>query len=189
MVSHETAVEVIRDNIDRDTRIPDRMNYIIHEADQEGEHANVGLPLLEMVIEQVSRDDRNNTTFSGFVYDSDGNEVGRRFETKWEMQLYLNLWTVDGSDYNVDELGSVLHTVLFDYDELGPDEPFTDANGEPVEDIWGFRLGDTERTDEFGQSPTVRRQRLTTTVRGLEEYRQTGDDPILNANENVGPVP
>jgi len=189
MVTHEEAVKVIRDNIDRDTRIPDRMSYIIHEADQEGQHSNVSLPLIEMVIENVSRDDRNNTTFSGFVYDSDGNQVGRRFETKWEMQLYMNLWTADGSDHNVSELGSVLHTVLFDHDELGPDEPFTTEDGEPFDDIWGFRLGDSERTDEFGQTPTVRRVRLTSTVRGLEEYRQTGEDAVLTTDNTVGPVP
>jgi hypothetical protein len=185
MVSYEQAVEVIRDNIDRDSRLPDRMSYIIHEADQEGQHANVSLPLIEMQIANVSRDDRNNTTKRGFVFDTDGNRVGRLFESKWEMELYLNIWTVDGSDYNVDELASVVKTVLFDHDELGPDEPFTMDGGEPVDDIWGFRLGDSERTDEFGQTPSVRRLRLTATVRGLEEYRQTGEDPILETEQNV----
>lgn len=185
MVGHERAVEIIRDNIDRDDRIPDKMSYVIHEADAEGEHANVSLPLLELQIANVSRDDDNNSTFAGYVFNTDGERVGRRYETKWEMTLRLNLWTADGSDYNVQEIGDVLHTVLFDYDELGPAELFTTESGEPVEDIWGFRLQDDERVDDFGQTPTVRRLRKTALVRGANEYTQTGEEPIKTTTQDV----
>jgi hypothetical protein len=178
MVSHDQAVEIIRDTIDRDDRIPDRMSYIIHEADTEGAHANVSLPLIEFQILDTSRDDLNNSNLTDFVFNSNGEKVGRIFELKWEMQLQMNVWTVGGSDHDADTLGQVLRTVLYDYDTLGPDETFQDERGEPVQDIWNFKLQNGERADDLTQTPTIRRFRQSAEVSGAEQYRQEGLDPI-----------
>lgn len=178
MVSHDQAVEIIRDTIDRDDRIPDRMSYIIHEADTEGAHANVSLPLIEFQITNTNRADLNNSNLIDFVLNSDGERVGRIFELKWEMDLQMNIWTVDQSSYDADRLGQILRTVLYDYDTLGPAKTFKDDTGDPIHDIWDFNLQSGERVDDLTQTPTIRRFRQNAEVSGAEQYTQEGLDPI-----------
>lgn len=178
MVSHREAVEVIRDTIDRDNRIPDAMSYVIHEPDTEGAQANVSLPLIVFEILDTTRDDQNNSNFKEYVYNSKGQQVGRIFEEKWQMSLQMGIWTADGSDYNADELAATLRTVLYDYDVKGPDKTFQDDQGDPVPDIWNFTLEDTERADDLTQTPTIRRVRVSAQVYGAEQYRQDGLDTV-----------
>lgn len=185
MASQTEAIEIIRDNIDRDDRIPDEMEYVIHEADPSNTHANVSLPLIEFQMLDTTRDDLNNTNRTEFVYDSNGNRVGEIYQLKWKMRLQMDIWTAQGSDYDPSELGKVLRTVLYDHDVKGPAEPFETDEGEPFDDIWDFQIEQGERVDDLTQTPTIRRHRQFATVRGYEEYRRTGQDTIKTVDQTT----
>lgn len=185
MVSQAEAIEVIKDTVERDQRVPDTISYVINEVDSDGKHANLDMPFIQFEIADSSRDDEHNTTVLKPVYDTDGNIVGQIYETKWEMTLQITIWTVQFSDTDVDSLGELLRTVLFDYDSRGPDETFVTDDGEPVPDIWNFELDDVTRVDDISFDFTVRRFRQMATVYGAEQYRQGGFDVAKQTSENV----
>jgi hypothetical protein len=185
MVSQAEAIEVIKNTIQRDQRVPDTISYVINEMDGDGKHANLDMPFIQFEILDSSRDDEHNTTRLKPVYDTDGSEVGQIYETKWEMDLQMTIWTVEFSDSDADSLGELLKTVLFDYDSRGPNETFVTDGGEPVPDIWHFQLNEATRADDTGFDYTVRRFRQMATVYGAEQYRQDGFDAIEETSENV----
>lgn len=186
MVTQREAMDVIAGTLQRHASIPDDMSYLIREADPDGVDAGVSVPLIELQDIVSNRDDPSNSNLVGYITNESDERVGYVFETKWEMQLQMDIWTVDGSDRDVDSLGKRLKEVLYTYDSRGPDKTFLDDDGTPVEGIYDFSLQDAQRNDSLVETHSVRKWRQNARVRGAEELRLTEEKYVIKqATEDV----
>ena len=181
MVSYYDAARIILGTLKRDDDIPDVMSYVLHEADPEGIHGGVDVPLIEAQVLDVSRADEANTNMMAELEDASGRVVAKLYDQKWSMELQLDAWTVDGSDYDSDELGRSIRDVLYMHDHLGPNHPFEDESGEIVETIWDFKTLGGSRVDDLTRTPTVRRWRQRFRVKGSEQ-RVVPTEPIRSVD-------
>jgi len=185
MVTKPEARELIARAVLQDTRMPSELDVIIQEPDAEGKDATKTLPLLLVELDDVERPDVTNSDFVGYEENNNGEQIARVFESEWEATARIELWTADGSSFNIDTLGEKLHEVLYSYDNRGTDEFFTDENGNPVESLWNFSLGDGQREDELTQTPTVRRWRQLADVYGARYYVEEEQEPVRDVDPNV----
>lgn len=177
MVQSREALKIIADTLRRSQKMPEDMSYVLREPDVEGQDSAVSVPVTILQDTDTTRDDPANSNFSGYLTNDAGERVGKIYETHWEMSLQLDIWTAAGSDADVDELGQLLHEVLYDYDTRGPDKTFVDEDGEKREMIYDFTLQDGSRDDNLDQTPSIWRWRQQARVRGAEQLTTTSTDP------------
>ena len=186
MTAPSKVKEYVRIAIEDSGQFPEVNDYITHEADADGQDGNVRLPLVEIQQTGFEREDLANTTEIGPVTDDDGNEVAIAYESLYSLDLQVNLWVADGSKHDVDKLGDRLRKVLFAYDIRGPDQNFVDEGNRPIETIYQFELGDSNREDDTAQTPTVRLWQQNISVSACERYTDVPDeDYIKTVSENV----
>jgi hypothetical protein len=182
MVTKPEARELIARAVLQDTRMPAELDVILQEPDAEGKDATKTLPLLLVELDDVERPAVTNSDFVGYKENDGGEQIARVFESEWEATARIELWTADGSSFDIDTLGEKLHEVLYSYDSRGTDEFFTDADGNPVESLWNFSLRDGQREDDLVQTPTVRRWRQLADVYGARFYVEEEQEPIRDLN-------
>jgi hypothetical protein len=182
MVTKPEARELIARAVLQDTRMPEELDVILQEPDSEGSDATKTLPLLLVELDEVERPAVMNSDFVGYETNDDGERVARVYEVEWEGVARIELWSADGSSYDIDSLGEKLHEVLYSYDSRGTDEFFTDESGNPVESLWNFSLRDGQREDDLTQTPTVRRWRQLADVYGARYYVEQEQEPIRDIN-------
>jgi len=177
MVQSREALKIIGDTLRRSQKMPEDMSYVLREPDVEGQDAAVSVPVTILQDTDTTRDDPANSNFNGYLTNDAGEEVGKIYETHWEMSLQIDIWTAAGSDVDVDTLGQQLHEVLYAYDTRGPDKTFVDEDGEKREMIYDFTLQDGSRDDNLDQTPTIWRWRQQARVRGAELLTTTSTEP------------
>ena len=177
MVQSRESLDIIANTLQESPKFPEEMSYINREPDAEGQDAGVSLPITILRDTDNTRDDPANSNFTGYLTNDAGEDVGRIYETHWELSLQIDIWTAAGSDNDVDELGQKLYEVLYAYDSRGPDKTFVDEEGEPREMLYDFTLQDGTRNDMLDQTPSVRRWRQIARVRGAELLTTTSTEP------------
>lgn len=179
MVSSREAVQIIANTLRRSDKYPDDMSYILDEPDPEGRDSAVSVPVTVLQDIDTRRDDPSNSNFVEYLTNDDGEQVGKIYETKWEMSLQIAIWTASGSHTTVDTLGRHLYEILYQYDSRGPADTFVDADGEPISSIYDFSLRERSRDDSLVETPSVRRWQQSARVRGVQTMVQTADEPPL----------
>jgi hypothetical protein len=185
MVSQPEAQDAIVRGITNDSRMPDELDTITQEADGSGRDAQKTLPLLLVVFDSTTKPQNHNSEFIGYEQDANGDDIARIYERQWEAEARIELWTADGSEYNIDSLSDDLVAILYGYEARATDDYFPDENGDPIKELWNFELTGGGREDDLVQTPTVRRWRQTATVYGTEFYTGPEQPPIKSTNQSV----
>lgn len=182
MVSPRESMEAVAQAIANAGTLPSELSVLLHEADPENDDADVDLPLLEIQPITVDNVVVDNTDLVGFTEDNYGNQTGRIYSSEYEMGIQLDLWTAASDDtYDPDTLGRQLRDALYPYSSYGPGQDLTDENGDPLQAITYFRLGDGERSDGLLETPTVRRWSQEIELWASEEFR-TDEDYIVTVD-------
>jgi hypothetical protein len=192
MVTPKESMEAITRAVANEGILPSELSVILEEADPDSSHSNVELPLLEVRPITVDVVDIQNSDFSGFVTDSEGNHVGKVYLSEYEMGVQMNLWTAVDDSYDPDKLGRQLRQSLYPYSSYGPDEDFLDSDGEAITEISHFKLEEGERDDGLLESPTVRRwsqeaelwacERFSTNEDYIADVVYPDDDDVITEN-------
>jgi hypothetical protein len=186
MVTSREAIEIIARTLDEHPEMPDEMSYLTHEADTDGSDAAVTVPVVEMQDIESGRDDPSNSNFIGYLTNDNDEDVAEVYETKWEMELRMDIWTAARSSHDVDELGKTMRKILYTYDSRGPDKQFTDETGVVEEGIYDFSLQEHLRDDSLTETPSVRRWRQFARVRGAERLHLPLDAAVVEqTNESI----
>lgn len=181
MTTPRESLEAVTRAVDNSGELPSEMGVVLRDADMESDDADVNLPLLEVQPIEVDNVVVHNTDLVGFITDDNGNRTGRIYYSEYEMNISLDIWTVEDGGYDPDDLGERLREALYPYSSYGPQKSFTDEDGNSIDQITYFRLDTGERTDDLIQTPTVRRWSQEVELWGCEEFR-TDEDYILDVN-------
>lgn len=183
MVSQPEARDAIVRAVTNDSRMPDELDTITQEADGSGRDAQKTLPLLLVVFDSTSKPQNHNSEFVGYEKDFDGNNIARIYERQWEAEARIELWTADGSEYNIDTLSDKLVSILYGYEARATDDQFVDEDGNPIEGLWNFELTGGGRDDDLVQTPTVRKWTQNADVYGSELYTGPTGEPIKTVDD------
>lgn len=181
MTTPKEALHAVARAISDSGKLPSDMGVVLREADETSDDADVDMPLLEIQIESSDYVVTNNTDRVGYVTDGNGNKVGRIFDAEYELTLRLDLWTIEDTPYNADELGAALRDALYPYSSYGPDKPFVDHDGNQIDKIGRFVINEGSRDDEFIRTPTVRRWTQTVELWACETFT-TDEDTVLDVD-------
>lgn len=170
-----TLNEVIRDS----GRLPDSTSYVTTTVDEEGQHANLRMPIVEASTNAVIRNDSRNTDLVGYVTDDAGDRTGFIFHARFDMMASISVYTADGGQYDHKELGYQIRRALYPHDDAGPgmrnSKLLVGPDGEHVEEIRNLIVGDGEPDPDFTMAPTLRRWTIEVDVSFYDEVRTTED--------------
>lgn len=182
------AIAAIHRSIQNNADVPRRTSYLDETADIGGANDDVRLPLIEtQTISQIRIEDFN-TDRVGYIRDDFGNRTARVFHTEYMCDFQIDVWTASGSRYDPDEMGKSIREALYMHDKAGPDKPFLDENGDPIDDIWNFRILDGGREDDLTTTPSLRRWRQDVELWAYEEFVSTEDyieSVVLPTDNNI----
>lgn len=170
----DEVIDAITYTLDISGQLPDRVSYVTHEADLGGEDADLSLPIVELQPISTIHLTNFNTDFVGYKYDDDGNEIGRIYQSRYEMDVQVDVWTAARAEDNPDEIGGTIRRTLYPYTSAGPSETLLSPDGE-AEEIWKFSLTDGGREDDLTMSPSIRRWRQDLEVWSYEQFDTTED--------------
>jgi len=164
-LSPDEAIRQVRLAVENSGLMPDKMDYVEHEPsdnDNTGLPATIIQPLTEAQISNF------NTDRVGFVTDDDGNRVGRVFNSEYRLDLQIDIWVAEQSDYDERTLGNNLYKALYEYSSSGPSKSLAD-------EVWRFRVGDGTTANDLTTSPVLRRWRQDFTLWAYHRFDTTED--------------
>lgn len=179
MVAPADSMKTVARAIANSGNLPSDMSLLLHEADADNQDADVDIPLLEIELVDSERVHPNNTDLVGWKVDDDDNRIGRIYHSEYELTLEIDVWTAANDDYDANEMGKAVRNALYPYSSYGPQQSFTDENGQPIDEIFRFVISDGTRSDDLIQTPTVRRWRQEVELWAYEEF-ETTEDYIVN---------
>lgn len=190
MVRAHTVLRSVVTAIQQSNRLPESITYSTWELNAEGGQANVVPPIIEITPETVIRSRPHNTDFVGHATDDNGNDIGYIFDTKFEVEILIDVWTAEGDRYDPKQIGQQLRYAMYRYDDkqLGVPLPDPDSPDEALTGIDRFVLNDGQVANDLAMTPALRRWRqtadvwFTERVNTAEEYGES--DYIVNV---VGP--
>lgn len=175
MVAPADAIDAVAKAVADSGNLPAETSVLLQEADAESDDSDIDLPLLEMQLMEAVNVTISNTDLVGFETDSNGNEIGRVYFSEYEMLVEVNLWTIADDGYDPNNLGESLREALYQYSSYGPGKDLVDDNGDPIETITYFRLGDGGRPDDLANTPTARKWSQEVELWACEEFRTQND--------------
>lgn len=137
------------------------------ELDFNGQHSAVTPPVVEIRPIEYARNQTHNTDFVGFETNSDGEHIGRIYESVFSMPVSVSTLVASQSGNNSRDLMSQIRTALWYYDTsvMGNALPSTSSDTEFETDIRRLSVGDSEPQNDLTLSPGLRRtQQLVDTV-------------------------
>jgi hypothetical protein len=193
MVTQQEARDAIARSVVNDGRLQDHLDSgvtvdtITQEADGGGSDAVKTLPLLLVVFDSSEKENYRNTELVGYKTNSDGERVAKIYEREWVAEARIELWTADRADNHdgIDTLSDALVSILYGYETRTSNDDFLDENGDPIEGLWHFSLGEGLRNDDTSQTPTVRRWEQIAEVYGAQRYVGEEQPPITSTNQTV----
>lgn len=183
MVRPQKLIEAVISNLQGASGIPDAVNFV-------GYLPNPDVEAIKLPIISVSVNDRTNlrpynSQFIGFVENNAGNDVQRQYEMEYLLELDVQVWTAQGSQYSPRDIGDSVRTKLFDYTKHGPGLPLTHPSLGNIDEVWNFVIDTEGHEDDLTTTPTLRRWRATIEISASEVYTTTAKDPITAFTESV----
>lgn len=183
MVRPQEIIDAVIATFGRSSKLPSEASFVGYEPDINSEP--ISLPLIQVVTGPMAKVSDTNTDFIGYQTDADGNDIGRKYETGYTIQLDVSVLTAHGSKYSPREIGNTIRDLLYEHATAGPNKPLVDEDGNSLDEVWRFYLQEAEQTDELTRNPTLRRWRQTITVSAVEQYVTDAEDPIEAFNLNA----
>lgn len=151
-----------------DGNVSDRVSFVKHELDSEGEDSDVYLPIVEIQpITMINLNDFN-TDFVGYKHDEDGNQIGRIYQSRYEMDVQLDVWTAARSEDDPNEIGGEIRTTLYPYTSSVSEKEFPG-------DVWKFSFLEGNPNQDLTMSPSVRRWEQDIEIWSYEQFDTTED--------------
>lgn len=176
MVRPNKILNAVINSFEQDDRLPDRVNYLDHEPSISTE--SVKLPVVEVSPTTEARVTEENSDFAGYITDSNGNRVGRIYQSLYTLEFIVAVWTVEESKYDVRELGQSVRDILYEHDTKSVGESLEYDDGTPMDEVWQFRVRDGTHDNDLNTSAPLRRWQQTVSVAASEEYRVSGEETI-----------
>mgnify|MGYP006914287602 FL=1 len=160
-------------------RVPDDLTYVGYMPDINTEA--IKLPILH--IEIISRTEIGalNTDFVEYYTDENGNDIGKIFESMFDVTLEISVWTAEGSRHDPREIGNYVRDEIYTYTKKGPQKQLVSPTGETLDEVWHVRLDEANHTDDMGTSPVLRRWQQNVYVRASEQFIQNVEKPHIKS--------
>lgn len=185
MVRPDELVNSIIRSLDRSGRLPDTTSYMDHEPDINTE--SIKLPVVEVSPNDQLRIDEMNTDRVGYETDDDGNRVGEIFQSLYQQEITVAIWTAQDSKYNVRKLAQQARDTLYEHDTKGPAVALRYGDNSPIGEVWRFRILDGAHVNDLTTSPPLRRWEQTVSVWASEQYTVSSGKPVIRAYDVLEP--
>ena len=166
-----------------DPDVPDAVTFADRTLDFTSDP--IKLPVVNVVANSKQDVGRMNSDQIGFVTDSDGNRVGRKYADLFEATFTVSVLTAAGSSFDTYKIRNDVKDALYQHDPKGPDQPLVDEEGTTLDDVWDIRFLDENENDNTTTTPTLRRWEQQLIVAGSEQYTVTGEDPVTDTSQSV----
>lgn len=178
MVDAQTVLESVATALHDSDRLPDETTYATLELDPGGAQADVQPPVVELTLQELARDTTSNTEFVGYETDSNGNRIGRRYQSWFRLQVQLDCLSADGSEYDAREMGQQVREALRRYDtrQLGRPLPNPDGSGGNLYAVRTVAVENSSRPNDLSMTPTLRRTRTNLSCWFKDEYSSVDYD-------------
>lgn len=174
MVRPDDLVGAVIRSLKRSGRLPEAANYMDHEPAINTEA--VKLPVVAVSPETQVRVSETNSDLVGYKEDDDGNRVGRIYQSLYELPLNVAVWTAQDSRYDARELGQAIRDTLYEHDTKAEAADLHYDDGEPIDELWRFRVSQGEHTNDLTTSPPLRRWQQNITLSASEQYVVTPEE-------------
>lgn len=174
MVRPDEIVNAVIRSFEESGRLPDRTSYMDHQPSINTEP--VKLPVVEVSPQTQIRVDEMNSDLVGYKEDDSGNRVGRIYQSLYELDLNIAVWTAQDSKYDARELGRGVRDTLYEHDTKSEAADLYFEDGEPIDELWQFRVVQGEHTDDLTTSPPLRRWQQVVTLAASEQYTVTPEE-------------
>lgn len=176
MVRPKELVEAVLYTLQQSTDLPDAANFVGYEPDINSE--SIKLPLVEVSLATQIEIDESNTDFIGFKTDSNGNDIGRIYESMYMQELNVSVWTAQGSKYSPREMGNTIRDELYAHTTVGANKPLRHPDDDrELDEVWRFKIIEGSHTDDLGTSPILRRWEEIIQISASEQYVTDADEP------------
>jgi len=173
MVRPKKIAESIQRSFRNSDVITNDMHYIIREVDEDNP---IKLPFISIQTMSRVRLERANTDFAGNVIDENGNTVAESFASDYNISFQIDVYTAEDSNYDAHNIGQKLDdTVLYKHDMYGPRQPLLDETGNVIDEIWRFKIEDSEPADDLTMSPNLRRWRMSVMTSAYHTFEKDVD--------------
>jgi hypothetical protein len=179
MVRPKEIVESIVLVLQSSDGLPDEANYVGYEPDIDSE--SIKLPLVEVSMGQMLEIDETNSDFVGVRTDSNGNDIGRIYETLYTQDIEISVWTAQDSKYSPRDLSDAVRDAMYSYTIAGPNKTLPHPDLGTLDEVWRVDIISGGHTDDLGTSPTLRRWRQVIEISASEQYLTDADEPPVEA--------
>jgi len=181
MTDKKEVLEALEHAFENDAGLDQFEGVHTQSLDLQSTDRTVSFPALEVKIVGDPRVDEQ-PGFVRYVRDEDNSAIGVILEWTFEARIEVSVWIPRADrSYNVHSLGADLKLALGRYDDLVYDDILLSPDGEAIEEISSFRVGDGRPDNRRGGSGglmDVWRQTV------YVEYAQR-----VNTVERYGPFP
>lgn len=185
MVRPKELVESILYVLQNEGSFPEKTNVVGYEPDINSE--SIKLPLIEVSMGVQIEINDMNTDLVDTRTDSDGNEIGRVYETLYTQDIEISVWTAHGSNYSPRDMSNIVRDTLYRYTTHGPNDDLPHPDIGVLDEVWNLDIIQGEHTDDLGTSPTLRRWQENVEISASERYITDADEPPVSGfNLNDG---
>jgi hypothetical protein len=160
-------------------RVPDDITYVGYMPNIDTEA--IKLPILHIEIIDRSEIGSLNTDFIEYYKDDNGNDIGKVYESMFDVNLEISVWTAQGSRHDPREIGNYVRDEIYTYTKKGPEKKLVSPNGETLDEVWHVTLDEAFHTDDMGTSPVLRRWQQNVRVRASEQFIQNVEKPHIKS--------
>lgn len=171
MVSPTTILTALASAIRDSGQLPSSTTYATLELDPSGEHSDLTLPILEITISSLDRDQTRNTEVVRHETDADGNQIGEIYRSKFEMAVQFDCIATGESSVDSREMTESLREALRQYDtrQLGSALPNPDGTA-PLNEVTSFVTGAGRVVNDLSMTPAMRRSRTAVECTFVDEF-------------------
>lgn len=183
MVRPQELVESLLFVLQNTGEFPEKTNFVGYEPDIASE--SIKLPLVQVSLGTMLEVDTTNSEFVGYREDADGNIIGRIYESLYEQDIQISVWTAHGSKYSPRDLSNIVRDTLYPYTSYGPDDTLPHPELDGLDEVWFVEVTEGDHTDDLGTSPSLRRWQQIVEINASERYITNADEPPIDEIENT----
>lgn len=172
MVDAQTVLESVATALHDSERLPETTTYATLEVDPDGAQADIKPPLVEIELENLSRATDTSSEFVGYHTDSNGNRIGRRYKSWFNVRMRLDCLAADQSAYDVRDMGQNLRDALrlYDTSQIGNPLPDPADSTKTLSDVDTVDVLNSSRPNDLSMTPALRRTRTMLECWFADEY-------------------